>query len=712
VRFLARVVITMALACGSVAVVAVSPSPAQPIEGDDCSGYPCPMSFDDLDAWRAGTVDPRQRPSVPLAPRSGPTPTPKVVAGLDFTDFNYDPEADGSTQGGSIDNLYAFGHWQQVDVAYFFHHSLVNVPPVVWTNAAHRNGVPILGAVGSDFPGGSEAFRSLFTPDHLQRTIDQLAAMADAYEFDGWIFDPESAEMVSPQMVQAIAALEAKGLVVGYYQAHVCELSTATAETTRAAAAAATFWQGDYPCLDDTEQQAKVTYDYLTGQLGGLDRWDAYNASNLYASERDPRHCKPPLVTNGVACDDLGSLTQRSDRTFFGALALDASSTAPGGFWGSLAVFAPGWPAYGGSHGFPVEAPVDVWRPLDDRIWNGTHPPTGPDCSTATSDGLARWAPPRPPVATLPFTTTFNRGFSGSFSVQGTPVPTEGWNHIGMEDAQPSWLCRTMGGAHELAIAVEDGPAWNGGSALRVQGELHRNHAAEWAVLAAAASLSGTPGDPPVARVRLQGTGATPYLSLWFGDGPPERLRLDPAEADASGWATAEVDLRAFAGRTLTRVGFLVGNEGPDTAAVDWRIGELTLARESQLDPLAPIEVGAGASPTITWAQPAGAVSADVWARTAGGCAAYLGPAYVPVYDTAEALFPAPDGAVVTGYLVQPVTAAGTAAPLGAQPCGGGQLVVDVFPPTSLPPVDPPAAGPPVTAPPGPGGIVAPRFTG
>lgn len=707
-RIVVRVGIIMALACGFTAVAA-GPS-AQPAQASqNCSGYPCLTSFDELDAWRPASVDPRQRASVPLASRVGET-LPKVVAGLDFTDFNYNPEADGATQGGSIDNLYTFGHWQQVDVAYFFHHGLVNVPPVVWTNAAHRNGVPILGAVGSDFEEGAEHFRSLFTDEHLQRTIDQLAAMAEAFGFDGWLFDPESASMISPNMVKAIAALKAKGLVMGYYQADICELSTATAVTTRDAAAAATFWQGDYPCLDQSKQQAKATYDYLTAHPGGLGRWDAYNASNLYASELPLEVCGPPFVSNGVKCNVLGSLTTPTQSSFFGALALNASNTAPGGFWGSLAVFAPGWPAYGGSQGFPTKASLDVWRPLDDRIWNGTSAPVGPTCSTAASDGLVRWATPRPPVVSLPFTTTFNRGFSESFSVLGAPVRTAGWNHIGMEDAQPSWLCRTLGGADELKIAVEDGPAWNGGSALRMSGQLHRNHAAEWVVLAAALTLPPSEpeagADGPVALVRLQGSGATPYLTLWFSDGSFERRKLDPVGTDASGWGTAQVDLGELSGRTVTRVGFLVGNEG-ETTDVDWRVGGLTLARRSQLAPIAPIDVRKEAPSTITWTQPANAVSANVWARTDRGCVAFLGPAYVPMYDTADALFAVPSGAVVTAYVIQPVTAAGTAATLDAPPCSTGLVGIDPPPPTAPPVTAPPATPTPVTP-----ATVVPKFTG
>jgi endo-beta-N-acetylglucosaminidase D len=210
-----RLAVVTALSSAASAVVTVT-APVQAGASQDCSGYPRLESFAELDA------------------------------------------ADGSTQGGTIDNLYAFDHWQYADDAYYFRHSLVSVPPVVWTNAAHRNGVRMLGVIEADFEG---------------------------YDIDG---------------------------------------------------------------------------------------------------------------------------------------------SAPGGAWGALDAYTPGWPAYGGSTGFPTRSPLDVWRPLDDRIWDGSSSLVGPDCSTNSSDGISRVVTPRAQIVSLPFTTSFNRGFGKSFSVLGNPVPSPG----------------------------------------------------------------------------------------------------------------------------------------------------------------------------------------------------------------------------------------------------------------------------------------------
>lgn len=44
-----------------------------------------------------------------------------------------------------MQNPYTFYHWQYVDIFVYFSHHVVTVPPVGWTNAAHRHGVCVLG---------------------------------------------------------------------------------------------------------------------------------------------------------------------------------------------------------------------------------------------------------------------------------------------------------------------------------------------------------------------------------------------------------------------------------------------------------------------------------------------------------------------------------------------------------------------------------------
>lgn len=48
-------------------------------------------------------------------------------------------------QGSVVQTPYAFYHWQCIDVFVYFSHHTITIPPVGWTNAAHRHGVCVLG---------------------------------------------------------------------------------------------------------------------------------------------------------------------------------------------------------------------------------------------------------------------------------------------------------------------------------------------------------------------------------------------------------------------------------------------------------------------------------------------------------------------------------------------------------------------------------------
>lgn len=65
-------------------------------------------------------------------------------------------------QGSATSNPYVFYHWRYIDIFVYFSHHTVTIPPVVWTNAAHRNSVPVLGK-GTAEPGAAPAERGGFT---------------------------------------------------------------------------------------------------------------------------------------------------------------------------------------------------------------------------------------------------------------------------------------------------------------------------------------------------------------------------------------------------------------------------------------------------------------------------------------------------------------------------------------------------------------------
>ncbi|TQF01490.1 hypothetical protein E6W39_03560 [Kitasatospora acidiphila] len=78
-----------------------------------------------------------------------------------------------------------FDLWQHVDDLYYYTHALMSVPPTQWTNAGHRNGVPVFATVTADCAGCVNQAQILFDADHYHETVEKLYRYAVAYGFDG-----------------------------------------------------------------------------------------------------------------------------------------------------------------------------------------------------------------------------------------------------------------------------------------------------------------------------------------------------------------------------------------------------------------------------------------------------------------------------------------------------------------------------------------------
>jgi endo-beta-N-acetylglucosaminidase D len=647
-----------------------------------CNSYPCFNSFDELAGWKPGSVDPRQIAMVPLAPRTV-TSNPGLVVGLDFFGWDFAAKGDGATQGGPVGNLYPFNHWQYVDIAYYYHHGLVSVPPVVWTDAAHRNGVKMLGTVTADFGEGDAAgklFNALFnSPDHAHTTQLQLEKLARTFGFDGWIIDFERGARANDLVINTIVALKKDGLSVATYREALQSLADSPLgfpdrpdflKATDAAGA----WQSDYLTYNSENPPGNAperTYQLITRPPGPhLNRWSAYSAVNIYGSEDNSPPCRDGELSNTKVCLNLSNTKETTP--LFPTLDAVTNGKPPGGAWTSVGVFAPGWPAYGGSKRFgDMLPPPSEWRPVDDKIWDGKAP-TGPSCSTASSGALSHYVAARSVIGSLPFVTRFNRGIGTQYAVEGVTVSSSEWNHFGAQDVLPMWFCRMKGSDSEVGLSYKDGMAWDGGTTLWMHSAKPVLGENEWELWSTAAKLSH-----PAVRIRYRGSGPKPFVRLSYVDPPvrnsPSIPELSPIEGEMEiegnedpgrNWTTTFVEIPSLTGKILT--GISVGTSASTTAKIaDVEIGEVAVVDSSQLKP--PALITPASSSVLTWS--AHTIRANVWAvNQKAACLEFLGPAFTNSYQIKAALFPTPD-ADIRGYRVQPVSAAGVPAVLDLRPC-------------------------------------------
>lgn len=90
-----------------------------------------------------------------------------------------------------LENMpFSCSHLQYVEIFVYFSHKLVCVPPPTWTNTMHRNGVKVLGTFMIE-PHTPQIERMLEQKAGEFIIARQLATMADAYGFDGWLLNVE-----------------------------------------------------------------------------------------------------------------------------------------------------------------------------------------------------------------------------------------------------------------------------------------------------------------------------------------------------------------------------------------------------------------------------------------------------------------------------------------------------------------------------------------
>lgn len=177
----------------------VDPEKQRKRQQDALKGFTYFESFDELEAWSTKAVDPIQVSNTPILPREPRDDPEKAQITLihDHAGNYHDYE---SSQSSAIDEQrYCCEYLQFVDTFIYFSHRLVSVPPPTWTNTLHRNGVKSLGTFIVE-PGSSHVERILQTEEcetdgeqsaQSFPVAKQLAKIASAYGFDGWLINIE-----------------------------------------------------------------------------------------------------------------------------------------------------------------------------------------------------------------------------------------------------------------------------------------------------------------------------------------------------------------------------------------------------------------------------------------------------------------------------------------------------------------------------------------
>lgn len=90
---------------------------------------------------------------------------------------------------------YRFYNWNCVDIFCYFSHNLVTIPTLQWLNAAHKNGVKVMGTFIVESSDGQKALYEevLSSKVQAEQVAGALVDLSKLLKFEGWLLNIEVA---------------------------------------------------------------------------------------------------------------------------------------------------------------------------------------------------------------------------------------------------------------------------------------------------------------------------------------------------------------------------------------------------------------------------------------------------------------------------------------------------------------------------------------
>uniref|UniRef100_A0A8C3SP64 Cytosolic endo-beta-N-acetylglucosaminidase n=1 Tax=Chelydra serpentina TaxID=8475 RepID=A0A8C3SP64_CHESE len=400
------------------------PLPARQFDPDTTE----PVSFylsslEELLAWKPTSDDDFNVATMPLADREPPLrgKSPRTLVCHDMKNGYLE---DRFIQGSASRDPYVFYHWQYIDIFVYFSHHAVTIPPVTWTNAAHRNGVSVLGTFITEWTSGGKLCESFLAGEAAtyHAVAVQLGRVARFYRFDGWLVNIENplSEAAARNLPLFLRALreqlqrDVPGGLVLWYDSVV--------------QSGALQWQ------NELNEKNRVFFDACDGLFTNYN-WKEEHLERMGAQAGE----RLADVYVGIDVFARGVVVGGGFET--------DKVPEPGLRVGGVSVLS--CARRGGTARIRLSSPCRFWGLLAELL-------------------------PTHSISTLPFSTCFCLGMgTGRFSA-GQEEGVRPWYNLSAQEIQPLFTAQPApGGAGRwlrTCCSLQD--AWNGGSSLLIEGSI------------------------------------------------------------------------------------------------------------------------------------------------------------------------------------------------------------------------------------------------
>lgn len=495
---------------------------------------------DDVKNWAPGALESDQfnRASVELQPRFEDTSL------LANSQQQYDGKICNSTimwnqcgnqpsQGTFDFAAYSFTHWQYIDLLVYWagsaNEGLICPPSATWTDAAHQNGVRILGQVFLNYDWGCAA-PSRAICDEMWKTENghhpfakKMYEIAAYYGFDGWFINEEFNGGSDEQY---------RSFIEDYY-----------------------YWAEQAGDMDQMIQYynaggspARTIVDDHANTSQFLEYGAQYHASN--AAEYMKYFNGLETVRNGLQ----------------GGSSLFKNLFNKDGHTGSIDLFCPEehiWKDALKANNVDTEnynsdtrtgtaaytAQATIFDNEADYFVNPNHDPTNiSSYSGWTWPGFATTVAERSAIQSKPFFTAFSTGLGKQRFVDGVAKGTGDYCHLGTQDILPTWRWWIEGG--ELSADYDWSDAYQLSNSIKFTGSVTANTDHHVRLFKTHISVSAT---DKFTFVYKTNTPNSVKLELGTVSGNHSLVAQTPSTTSTNnGWTVAEFDLSSLAGETLS----------------------------------------------------------------------------------------------------------------------------------------------------------------
>ncbi len=537
--------------------------------------------------------------SVPLATRFYPTP---VNPNAQNTSVGVDALAvfGSESQGNLSFKAYTPTYWQYTKQEVYWGGSSgsgnILAPNGAVIDAAHRNGVPILGNVflAPGVYGGTISQVNAMLQQKADGSFpvaDKMVQAAQYFHFDGWFFNQETEGGNSATATKMAAFIQymhskAPSLIVDWYDS----MSSSGAISYQNSLDSANQYAFQKSGTTGTAVTAKVSdtmflnYNWSSGGLAS----SATLANNLGRSRYN--------LFAGINTEGTGTSTSVNWAGLFPD-GTGNSATA------SIGLYRPDQTYNYGTSGSTSLARVNSFYVSDSKYWVGANASasnTSTPVSGTTWNGIANYVAPASAASGTTFATSFNTGQGSFYAVNGTTYSNAGfWSNLGLQDVQPTWRWLMSSTGTALTPALDFTSAFFGGTSLKVSGTTSATNTLQ--LFATQIPVLATTNFKIAFNDGVANNPTNLALALTFSDNTTATIPV--GNTTTSTWNAATFNLAAYAGKTVSAIGLQFNGSNSTLTNYTINIGQLAVFNGSQSTPVAPTsikQIGGGTTDATT----------------------------------------------------------------------------------------------------------------